>query len=129
MTTIELNDRPTIIIIPANPGWYVSSLREGANHLTDDPIVAWEIARYDARPVRDRPGRREPIRRYLLPIITNDELNANVIQKIDGWLLGDPTGLYHEWSGAGPKFDTTDDALAYLISQRAQHQMTAAAAS
>jgi len=126
MTTINLDDRPSIVAIPAAPGWCVSVLRRGANHLTNDPVVAWEITRYDARPMKDRPGQREPIRRYLLPISTNGELNANAMQEIDGWLLRDPTGHYHEWSGAGPKFDTTVDALAYLISQRTQHQTTAA---
>jgi hypothetical protein len=109
----------TITIIPAAPGWYVSALYDGEDCLTDDPIVAWEITRYDARPIPGTAGRREPIRRYLLPISTNNELNANAAPDVVGWLLRDPTGRYHEWSRgrADLKFDTAEKALAYLARQ------------
>jgi hypothetical protein len=57
------------------------------------------------------------IRRYLLPISTNGDLNANAAPQIVGWLLRDPTGRYHEWGSSGPKFNTTEEALAYLMQQ------------
>jgi hypothetical protein len=110
-------NKATVTTIPAAPGWYVSALYDGADYLTDDPIVAWEITRYDARPVSGTTGRLEPIRRYLLPISTNGDLDANAAPQIVGWLLRDPTGRYHQWGGCGPKFDTPEEALAYLARQ------------
>ena len=79
MTRLEDNE-PTITIVPAAPGWCVSALYRDTDYLTDDPVVAWEITRYDARPIPGTSGRREPIRRYLLPVSTNGDLNANVMQ-------------------------------------------------
>jgi hypothetical protein len=107
------DQQPSVTIVPAAPVWCVSALYHGADCLTDDPIVAWEVARYDARSLPGTSGRREPIRRYLLPISTNGDLNANAAPQIKGWLLRDPTGCYHEWGCSGSKFDTTEEALAY----------------
>jgi hypothetical protein len=102
-------DHPTITTVPASSGWHLSALYCGADQLTDEPVIAWEITRYDARPKPNSPGRREPIRRYLTPICTNDAFNANAGSKMDGWLLRDPTGRYHDMCGR--KFETTDEAL------------------
>jgi hypothetical protein len=110
--------KATVTIIPATPGWCVSTLYCDTNHLIDDPIVAWEITRYDARPIPGTAGQREPIRRYVLPISTNGDLDANVTPRIEGWLLRDPTGRYHEWGSSSPKFNTTEEALAHLKRHR-----------
>jgi len=42
-------------------------------------------------------------------------------------VLRDPTGRYHDWGRPGAKFDTAEDALAYLILQRTQHRPAPAA--
>src|SRR5215467_19216 len=74
-----------------------------------------------ARPIPGTSGRREPIRRYLFPISTNGDLNANAAPQIEGWLLRDPTGRYHGWASSDPgfKFNITEEALACLMRHRA----------
>src|SRR5215467_19214 len=49
------SQQPNVTIVPAAPGWYISALYHGTDHLTDDPIVAWEITRYKRDQYRVRP--------------------------------------------------------------------------
>jgi hypothetical protein len=106
------DDQPSVITIPAAPGWHLSVLCPGADELAHHPIVAWEITRYDPRPMKDDPERREPVRRYLTPISTNGNANANVA-RIDGWLVCDPDGRYHDPCNALCNLDASE-ALALL---------------
>ena len=112
------DDQPSITIIPAAPGWYLSVLYPGADQLAHHPIVAWEVTRYDARPAENGSGRREPIRRYLTPISTNGDLNANAGRRIDGWLVSDPDGRYHDPCAGLNNLDA-GEALARLMRARA----------
>ena len=114
MAVAELDDRPSIITISAAPGWCVCALYRGASHLINDPVVAWEITRYDARPMRNRPGRREPIRRYLVPVSTNGDLNANAAPEIDGWCYAIRLGVI--MIGGAPAPNSTRRRTRSLIS-------------
>ena len=120
------NDQPSVTIIPAAPGWYLSVLYPGADELAHHPIVAWEITRYDARPAEDSSGRREPIRRYLMPISTNGDLNANTGRRIDGWLVSDPDGRFHDPHSGLNNLDA-GEALAWLMRARARRPQIAEA--
>lgn len=88
--------------------------------------MAWEITRYDARPAEDSSGRREPIRRYLMPISTNGDLNANTGRRIDGWLVSDPDGRFHDPHSGLNNLDA-GEALAWLMRARARRPQIAEA--
>jgi hypothetical protein len=92
--------------IAAAPGWYVSVLYHGQDHLTDEPIVAWEIERWAGK---------TDFCRTATPICRENEFNDQAALN-DGWFLRDPTGRYHDRNG--PKFDTAEEALAYLMPER-----------
>jgi len=111
------DDQPTITIVPATPGWRVSALYCGTDWLTEQPVIAWEITRYDARPIAGKPEQR-PIRRYVFPICTDDLFNTNTA-RIDSWLLRDPDGRYHDGCNPDqPKFDDPEQVLARFLTIR-----------
>jgi len=93
-------DRTTFETIPAASGWYCSMLYSDTNHLTDEPIVAWEIERWDDGEHR--------IGRVVTWLCAQDEVNDCNYP----YALRDPAGRYH--CPDGSKFDSADDAFAHL---------------
>jgi hypothetical protein len=71
------------------PGWYVTTLGDG--ELSDLPIVAWEVERYECTKGRYRGN----VDRTIVPILLDNNFNLDR----DAWLIRDPSGNYRNLSG------------------------------
>jgi hypothetical protein len=67
--------------LPTAPGWYVTTLGDG--ELSDLPIVAWEVERYECTKGRYRGN----VDRTVVPILLDNNFNLDR----GAWLIRDPS--------------------------------------
>jgi hypothetical protein len=86
-------------------------LYPGMECLSDEPIVAWKIEYWSYQTTFDQ---------IVTPICADNEVNDCNYK----YVLCDPTGHYH--SPDGPKFDSAEEAFAYLKTPARSHPIQAA---
>jgi hypothetical protein len=99
----------TFTMLPAAPGWYLSFVVVGPpDHLSDSPIIAWEIEHTHTR----FSSGDEHTFRYAQPICADNHHDA-----ANDSVLHAPDGKYYDYDG--PAFDSAEKVLEHYVERRA----------
>ncbi|MEJ6845201.1 hypothetical protein V3589_03120 [Sinorhizobium fredii] len=108
-----MNETKTHTIIPAQAGWFVRYFIKGTKeyeaYLGYEPIVAWEIERFDRpyHPSAGRPATERCVTRFAMPVLLHGGgMYANP------YVFQDPSGMLH--AEDGPTFNSDEEAIAYF---------------